>query len=40
MPDPFDAKREVWLEHMKNTFKIDENTLAIGHSSGSEALMR
>lgn len=40
MPDPFDAKRDVWLRHMKEEFHIDEHTLAIGHSSGAEALMR
>lgn len=40
MPDPFDAKRDIWLSHMKDVLNIDENTLAIGHSSGSEALMR
>ena len=40
MPDPFSAKREIWLDFMKNVMKIDETTLAIGHSSGSEALMR
>ena len=40
MPDPFDAKRDIWIPHMKDVLKIDEHTLAIGHSSGSEALMR
>jgi uncharacterized protein len=40
MPDPDLARASVWLPFMKDTLKIDENTIAIGHSSGSEALMR
>jgi uncharacterized protein len=40
MPDPYGARRDVWIPFLKDVLQIDENTIAIGHSSGSEALMR
>lgn len=40
MPDPYQARRSEWLPFMRDTLNIDKNTIAIGHSSGSEALMR
>lgn len=40
MPDPFGAKRSIWIPFMKNELEIDERTIAIGHSSGAEALLR
>jgi len=40
MPDPFVARKNIWLDHMKNGFECDESTLIVGHSSGAEAAMR
>jgi uncharacterized protein len=40
MPDPFQARASHWLPFMEEILKIDEHTIAVGHSSGSEALMR
>lgn len=40
MNDPYVAKKEIWLAQMKDSFKCDESTLIIGHSSGAEAAMR
>lgn len=40
MPDPYEAKEEIWIPFMKNNLLIDENTIVIGHSSGSVATMR
>ena len=40
MPDPELARKDIWLPYIKNELKADENTIAIGHSSGAVALMR
>ena len=40
MPDPNKARASIWLPFMRDDLKIYENTIAIGHSSGAEALMR
>ena len=40
MPDPNDARESHWLPFIRNTLKIDEKTILVGHSSGSEAIMR
>lgn len=40
MPDPVIAKKSIWLPHIKNSFKADENTIIIGHSSGGVAALR
>ena len=40
MPDPYDARRDIWIPHMKENLRIDANTIAVGHSSGAEALLR
>jgi uncharacterized protein len=40
MPDPYQARASHWLSFMKEVLKIDERTIAIGHSSGAEAILR
>lgn len=40
MPDPIVAHANIWLPHIENVFKADENTIIIGHSSGAVATMR
>lgn len=40
MPDPYAARESHWLPFIRNTLKVDEKTILIGHSSGCEAIMR
>jgi predicted alpha/beta hydrolase family esterase len=40
MPDPYVARRDVWLPFIHKELGCDENTILIGHSSGAEAIMR
>lgn len=40
MPDPYEAKSEIWLPFIKDVLKADMNTIIIGHSSGAVACMR
>ena len=40
MPDPVVARESVWLPFMEKELGCDENTIIVGHSSGSEAAMR
>eukprot|EP00039_Didymoeca_costata_P033621 m.43280 g.43280 ORF g.43280 m.43280 type:complete len:201 (-) comp9962_c0_seq1:222-824(-) len=40
MPDPYKARRSIWIPFMKDDLKIGQDTIAIGHSSGAVALMR
>lgn len=39
-PNPVLAKSDEWLPFLKETLKVDENTILIGHSSGAVAAMR
>jgi uncharacterized protein len=40
MPDPVAAHATIWLPHIEQVFKADENTIIIGHSSGGVAALR
>lgn len=40
MPDPEFAHVNIWLPHIENVFKANENTIIIGHSSGAVATLR
>jgi predicted alpha/beta hydrolase family esterase len=40
MPDPHAARESHWVPFIRNSLKIDEKTILIGHSSGCEAIMR
>jgi predicted alpha/beta hydrolase family esterase len=40
MPDPHGARESQWVPFIRNTLKVDEKTILIGHSSGCEAIMR
>ncbi|CAE7195590.1 Rbbp9 [Symbiodinium pilosum] len=39
-PDPYEAKREVWLKFLKEDLAVGPDTVLVGHSSGAEAAMR
>ncbi|GMH62238.1 hypothetical protein TL16_g09083 [Triparma laevis f. inornata] len=38
-PDPYDAKRGIWIPHIE-TLGADEETILVGHSSGAQAALR
>lgn len=40
MPDPYEAKRDIWIPYIKNTLQADEDSILIGHSSGAQAALR
>lgn len=40
MPDPVMARANIWLPHIEQVYKADENTIIIGHSSGGVAALR
>jgi predicted alpha/beta hydrolase family esterase len=40
MPDPHAARESRWVPFIRNTLKVDDKTILIGHSSGCEAIMR
>lgn len=40
MPDPVLAHKDIWLPHIENVFKADEETIIVGHSSGGVAGLR
>lgn len=39
-PDPWEAKREIWLKFMKEELLVGPDTVLVGHSSGAQAAMR
>ena len=40
MPDPYEAKEDIWIPFIKKELGIDMRTIVIGHSSGAVAAMR
>jgi predicted alpha/beta hydrolase family esterase len=40
MPDPYAARRDMWLPFIKDTLQADEESILVGHSSGAQAAMR
>ena len=38
-PDPYEAKRSVWIPHIES-LGTDEETVLVGHSSGAQAALR
>ncbi len=40
MPDPYNARRNIWIPFIKDTLKADEDTILVGHSSGAQAALR
>jgi predicted alpha/beta hydrolase family esterase len=40
MPDPYKARREIWIKFMESTLNIDDQTIIVGHSSGAQAALR
>ena len=40
MPDPHVARESIWLPFMKETLGAHGGAIIIGHSSGSEAILR
>jgi len=39
-PDPFAAKRKVWIPFLRDKLRVGPDTVLVGHSSGAEAAMR
>jgi len=39
-PDPFEARRSVWLPFLRDELRVGPDTILVGHSSGAEAAMR
>ena len=40
-PDPINARREIWIPHIKSLCDgAEEETILVGHSSGAQAAMR
>jgi predicted alpha/beta hydrolase family esterase len=40
MPDAYAARESRWIPFIRETLKVDENTILIGHSSGCQAIRR
>ena len=40
MPDPHAARESRWVPFIRQTLKVDEKTILVGHSSGCNAIMR
>ena len=40
MPDPYKARRSIWLPFMLSTLACAADTIVVGHSSGAVAAMR
>jgi predicted alpha/beta hydrolase family esterase len=40
MPDPYGAKRNVWIPFIHDQLKADTDTILVGHSSGAQAALR
>jgi predicted alpha/beta hydrolase family esterase len=40
MPDPYAARESYWVPFIRETLKVDKDTILIGHSSGCQAIMR
>lgn len=39
-PDPYDARRSIWIPHMRKLAKESDNVILVGHSSGAQAILR
>mmetsp|Transcript_32486 Transcript_32486/g.73637 ORF Transcript_32486/g.73637 Transcript_32486/m.73637 type:complete len:342 (+) Transcript_32486:99-1124(+) len=39
-PDPYDARRSIWLPFLRDELRVGPDTVLVGHSSGAEAAMR
>jgi len=39
-PDSRMARESIWMPHIKDNLKVDEETVVVGHSSGALLLMR
>ena len=40
MPDPHAARESHWLPFIRQTLKVDEKTILVGHSTGCAVIMR
>ena len=40
MPDPYHARRDIWIPFIRDNLKADEKTILVGHSSGAQAALR
>jgi predicted alpha/beta hydrolase family esterase len=40
MPDPYQARRKIWIPFIRDTLRADDQTILVGHSSGAQAAMR
>ena len=39
-PDPYQCRQHIWMPFVLNEIGLDENTIIVGHSSGSACAMR
>jgi uncharacterized protein len=39
-PDPFKARRSVWIPHIRQQARSSSNVVLVGHSSGAQAVLR
>ena len=40
MPDPNQARRNIWIPFIHDTLKADSDTILVGHSSGAQAALK
>lgn len=40
MPDPYQARRSIWIPFIRDTLKTDQDAILVGHSSGAQAALR
>lgn len=39
-PDPYQARRDRWIPHMRSLLLDDDDAILVGHSSGAQAILR
>ena len=39
-PDPRRCREHIWIKFLKETIRVDQTCILVGHSTGSEAILR
>lgn len=39
-PDPYGCRESIWIPFLRESIKLDQNTVLVGHSSGAACAMR